>query len=170
MSPAKLNEGTKSAIDEMPTELLAGIGEVVARWGYLHFQLGVIVREIAGIKDKALGRVITLGPELSAVCGQLRVLTMTDRWLKDETLRKDIQELAEDARDSSKHRNNYAHGIYAKSDSGGFVRILLQEAAHRIRPGEEAITVDLLKRHAKEAANLWVRAQVITDRLKGRSK
>jgi hypothetical protein len=156
-----------NAMDEMPQELLAGIGEIIARWGYLHFQVGVVVREVAQIADKKTGRVLTFGPELGVLCNQLLTMTKTDHWVKDATLRKEIETFAKNVQDAASHRNDYAHGIFGFGEKPGtFVRFLMKAPSHRISPETEELTVQRLAELAKEAAELWLRAQHLTVRLK----
>ena len=40
------------AVDLMPQDILAEIGKIIAWWGYIQFQLGVIIREIAEIPKR----------------------------------------------------------------------------------------------------------------------
>src|SRR5687768_8815410 len=88
------------AADEMPQELLAAIGEIIVRWGYLHFQLHVTVREVLSLR-KDTGRVVLIGPELSVLCNMLRTLTASDHWIKDKGIREEIEQLGKDVRDAS---------------------------------------------------------------------
>jgi hypothetical protein len=154
------------AIDQFPQDVLAGIGEIVARWGYLHFQLGVIVREVCKLPSD-IGRVLTLGPELGVLCNMISTLTSSDHWIKDAGIRADLKKLGGDVRDASKHRNNYAHGVFGLgSKPGTYIRFLVASNEHRISPGEEEITPASLKAIALQADQLWDRAQDITHRLK----
>ena len=50
MSAAKITEH-HHPIDDMPPEILAEIGKIIAWWGYLQFQLGVIIRESVRVKN-----------------------------------------------------------------------------------------------------------------------
>jgi hypothetical protein len=162
---------TRFAIDELTPEILSGIGEIVARWGYLQHQLGVIIRVALGLK-KDVGRVLTVGMELGVLCGVLRTLSKTDRWVKDEKTRNDIKKLANDIQEAAEHRNNYAHGVfgYTEESPTQFVRFLFKQAEHRVTPDIEIITPTSLKVFATEARNLWVRAQELTHRLKRASR
>lgn len=156
----------KNQIDEFPQEILAGIGEIVARWGYLQWQLAAIIREITNL-PKDSGRVLTIGPELGVLCNIIKTLTHSDHWIKDDAIRADLKKLAKDVREKAEHRNDYAHGIFGLGDKPNtFVRILVTSSAHRIKPDEEVITPDSLKKLADEAHQLWVRAQDITIRWK----
>jgi|GEM_PF-4579971 len=156
------------AIDDLPGEILSGIGEIIARWGYLEFQLGVIVREIAEL-PKDTGRVLTIGPGLSSLCGMLRTFASSDNWIADESLRSKINKLVKDVQDKVPHRNNYAHGVFGfkkEGDEKVFVRHLMRGPSHSVAPDVEVVTQGNLKDLAQEAQDLWERAQEITTKLK----
>jgi hypothetical protein len=156
----------KNSIDLFPQDILAGIGEVVAQWGYLHYQLGVIIREVTRIQ-KDTGRVLTVGPELGVICSILLTLTFNDRWITDKKIRDDIRQLAKDVRDASDHRNEIAHGVFILGERPStYARLLVKSNAHRIKPDEEPITVASLKRLAAEAHEFWERSQDATLRPK----
>ena len=157
----------KFGIDELPPEILAGIGRIVAWWGYLQFQLGVIIREATKLR-KETGRVLTVGPEIGVLCNIIRTITFSDYWIKDDAIRSDLQKLGEDVRKKSDNRNDYAHGVFGyKGDNPKvFVRHLMRLPSHRIVPDEEPITPESLKKFSDEARALWVRAQEITHKLK----
>lgn len=90
-----------------------------------------------------------------------------DHWISDKTLRDELSDLAEDVRDKSKHRNDYAHGVFGYGEKPGtFARFLFKSSHHRVNPDVEILTVDLLKKRAHEAADLWVRSQTLTVKLK----
>ena len=166
MRPHKKLTVSEHPIDEMPQEMLAGIGEIVARWGYLQFQLGVIIREIAGL-PKDMGRVLTLGPDLIVLCRMLRVLTANDHWIKDAALRADLADLAEAVKKASSTRNKYAHGVFGYGEKAGeFVLYLMQAPTHKVNPATEAIKIATLKAAASDARNLWAKAQELTRWLK----
>lgn len=164
-SPVK----AKFALDELSDEILQGIGRIISRWGYLQFQLGVIIRVALGIK-KDVGRVLTVGMEVGDLCKVLKMLAKTDHWIKDQSLRETIRKLANDVLQAAEHRNNYAHGVFGYTDETPprFARLLLNLAEHRANPEWDVITPDGLEEIAADARNLWMRAQAITDRLKGR--
>jgi hypothetical protein len=156
------------SIDNFPPDIIQGIGEIMARWGYLQLQLGVIVRVALALRKDA-GRVVTVGAEVGALCGMIRTLTHSDHWIKDASIRRDLEALAEDVRKQSADRNDYAHGVFGQgAEPGTFVRHLMRKPQHRIAPEEEPITAESLKKISDEARELWIRAQDITQRLKGR--
>jgi hypothetical protein len=113
-------------------------------------------------KDKCTtARRTTLG----VLCTMIATLTSSDHWIKEASIRNDLKKLGSDVRDASKHRNDYAHGVFALgSRSGTFVRLLLMSGAHRLKPGEEEITVASLKAVASQAEHLWDRAQFARTR------
>lgn len=155
------------AVDDLPTDILAGIGKIIAWWGYLQFQLGVIIR-VATKLSRDTGNVLTIGPDLSALCRIINTLADSDHWIKDENIRKDLSKLAKDVRDKSTKRNDYAHGVFGFSDNDQkvLVRHLFKKPQHKITPGTEKLTQHDLQIVIDEARDLWIRAQDLTHRLK----
>ncbi len=158
----------------LPTEILAGIGGVIAQWSYLAFQLTVILRLGHGL-TKESQRALLVGAEVGVLCGQLRTLASTDHWIKNEALRARIDDLAADVRNASTARNDYAHGIFGyligkagQADEEKFIRHVMKKGPDRVRPQVEEVTVESLRKHADKAQALFDRAQAITDQLKGK--
>ena len=164
---------TSFSVSELPAKLLAGIGEIVARWGYLEFQLGVVVREIAGM-PKGTGRVVTIGLGLGVLCRMVSNFSSTDHWIKDKKLREDLAKLAKDIRKCAPHRNEYAHGVFGTSQVMGgskkFVRHLMGGSVYSATPDVEEITEESLASVPGEAKELWERAQDATQKLKAAKK
>lgn len=157
------------ALDQLDDDILKGIGKIVSRWGYLQYQLGVIIREAMKLK-KETGRVLTGGMEVGVLIGVLRTISKTDKYVPNAKMREVLKAFANDVQKASDHRNDYAHGVFGYTDDipPRFARYLWKEAQHRINPEWEVITASHLDDLATEARNLWVRAQVITKQLKGR--
>jgi len=152
------------AIDTMPVELLAGIGEVVARWGYLQFQLGVIIREACRV-DRQTGTLLTQGPTIQSLCASITAIADSEHWLKDAELRADLRKLATRVRNAKDVRNEYAHGVFGFGGTEGvFARYVFDKKGGPMVP--EPITVEGLKRDALKPRELWEEAQRITRRLK----
>ena len=162
------------AASDLPKEILAGIGAIVAQWSYLAFQLTVILR--IGFKlSKETQRAILVGTDLGAICGQMRTLAGTDHWIKDKKLRDEIDELAAEVRKKSLTRNEYAHGVfgYLVGKAGGadeeqYVRYLMKGPDQRVTPTPQEISAESLEEHLKVPLKLWQRAQELTQKLKGR--
>lgn len=153
----------------MPQELLAGIGEIVVRWSYIDFQLGVLLREGFNISRKTANALI-VGMEIKVLCGVIRTLTLSDEWIKDKALREDIAALGRAVEKKKINRHNYAHGVFSfamgPNDQLVFARYLLNDKGHRINPRSEKITWESLKELAEEARDLGIRAQDLTVKLK----
>ena len=157
----------KYLIDDLPPDILAGIGLIIAWWGYLQLQLGVIIREAAKLEVET-GFALTIGPDVVDLCKMIQSLAGTDHWIKDPVLRADMEKLRKDVLNKSSHRNEYAHGTfgYSGEDPKRYVRHLFSTPAQRIQPGEEPMTPESLTLISDEARALWQRAQDITHRLK----
>ncbi len=161
------NAPMKYSVDDLTPDILAGIGKIIAWWGYLQLQLGVIIREVTNVR-KETGYVLTIGPDLNVLCTMIKTLTHSDHWIKDAGLRNDLAKFGKDVRDKSDHRNDYAHGVFGYQGDNPriFVRHLFKSPPHRITPGTEPITPASLGKISDEARDLWLRAQDITHRLK----
>src|SRR3989338_1290612 len=111
------------AVDIMPEETLAEIGKLILKWGYIQFQLGVIVREIAKIPNKETGRVITHRAGINQLCDMIEIFCKTNHWINDTTLRADINKLIGSVRKSNENneRNKYAHCIVTYDDKLGSI-------------------------------------------------
>ena len=158
---------------DLPPEILAGIGEIVAQWSYLAYQMTVILR--VGLKlTKEQQRAILVGCEVGVLCGQMRTLAETDHWLRDKAIRDEIDVLAVDIRQKSANRNDYAHAVFGyfmeKGDpeQAQLTRMLMKSGTQRVKPLHEEVTAVSLKAHADVAYRLWERAQAITDKMKGK--
>ena len=153
-------------IDRLQPEIFSGIGRLIAWWGYLEFQLGVIIREVTKLSDDT-GRVLLTGQGVRVLCATVRTLTRFDRWIKDEGIRKDLTKLADDVDKRSDRRNDYAHGVFDyDKDKNVFVLHLFRRSAHRVTPVSQPIDAESLEDLSDEARDLWIRAHGITGRLK----
>jgi hypothetical protein len=153
---------TKYDVDRLPPELLAGIGKIIAWWGYLQFQMGVIIRAATEI-DVGVGYLLTIDPDLSRLCDAAVKIANSDRLMAESKLAQDLRKLAGDIKAKAGDRNDFAHGVFGpgKTNPGVFVR-------HHFKSGrrqEEVITVESLEQRWREARAFWMRAQVIKRKL-----
>jgi len=159
------------SVDDVPHDTVRQIGLLIGWWGYLQMQLGVVIREAIKVK-RDTGRVITIGRDISVatLCDMIRHLVASDRWIQDATLRADADILRKAVLKATSNRNDYAHGVFGTDDEkpGVFVRHLLKDPVHKTSPGTEEITAESVGKLVQEARLLWLRAQDITQRLKGR--
>lgn len=157
---------SKFDIDRLPADILSGIDLIIGWWGYLQFQLGVIIRKAMKLHNDT-GRVLTYGPDLKVLCNIIGTLTHSDHWIKDKGIRDDLKKLIKDVRDNSEKRNDYAHGMFGYDEKKNvFIRHLLKTPAHRATPGTEEMTVDTLGEASDQARDLWIRAHGIRGRLR----
>ena len=163
--PAKFN------IEKIDPSILAEIGKIIAWWGYLQFQLGVIIRE-ATISPQDVGYLLTIGSDTADLCKMVKNISKTSRWINDSGIRKDLHKLAGGILAASGHRNEYAHGVFGFSKTGpsNFVRHHLKVVDDKVFLAEEVLTVKTLQIISGEARELWYRAQDITHRLKNSNR
>ena len=152
--------------DTLPPELLAGIEEILYQWSRLEFQLGNLIVEGFSV-PKDTGRNLPAGMKLNAKCGMLKALTFNERWIKDDKLRKQIRDLADEIREESDNRQDYSPGILAFYLHGptAFAKYLFEKAVHRISPSSESVTPESLKAVAEEVRALVDRAVDLTVRV-----
>jgi hypothetical protein len=167
----EVKPSSRYSIDDVPTEILTEIGRLIGWWGYLQLQLGVIVREAAGLKRDA-GRVFTIGRDIniSTLCDMISSLVFSDHWISRSDVREDLRKLRSAVLNSVHHRSDYAHGVFGFDGEkpGAIVRHLMKKPEHKVSPETAEITVESVKKLVSEVRKLWVRAQDITRRLKGR--
>jgi len=157
--------------DNLTPEILTGIGEVVAHWSYVEFQLGVLIREALNI-SRATGRVFMADMRIHPLCEAARTVTLDSTWIGDEQIRKDITKLANDIDGTTQVRHDYAHGVFGfliEEDSNALARYVQKGGRggrNRIEPDFEKVTPEGLKKIADVARDLGVRAQDLTVRVK----
>lgn len=152
------------AIDNMPTDLLAGIGEVIARWGYLEFQLGVVIREACRI-ERATALLLTQRTTTRNLCEVLLTISASDAWVKDAGIRADMKTLGNAVKGAKDVRNAFAHGVFGYGDADNtFAQYIFKEVDKPTKKSE--LKLSELKADALVARQLWEKAQDLTRRLK----
>jgi len=154
--------------DNLTPEILTGIGDVVACWSYVEFQLAVLIREALNI-SRATGRVFMADMRIHPLCEAARTVSLDSRWVGDEKLREDITKLANDIDGSAHSRHAYAHGVFGfliEEESNALARYIQKKPNERIEPRSEVVTPAILKQIADEAHDLGVRAQNLTMRVR----
>jgi hypothetical protein len=168
--PIPINEPpARFDIDKILPEILAEIGRIIAWWGYLQFQIGVIIRESTRL-SKDVGFLVTIGPNLVDLCKAAKKITVSSHWVKDESIRSDLRILLGDIQRAAETRNAYAHGVFGfqKGTQDVFVRYFLDAKPECVSLSEEVLTIESLRKVSDQARGLWSRAQDITHRLKAR--
>jgi hypothetical protein len=152
------------AIDLTP-DYYRAIGEISARWNWLEFQLGVLIREGFGL-DKKEGRVLTVGMAMKPKCHILRIMAL--KWVKDAQLRHDLTKLAKDCQNKIDDRHCHVHGVYAYlNDAPEKIGLMLiGSGEERYAPSLKEPILPDLQRIAGELRALQMRAQDITRRIK----
>jgi hypothetical protein len=153
--------------DNLTPEILMGIGEIVAHWSYLEFQLGVLLREALNV-SMAAERVLIADMHAQPLCRALKTVTLDDTWIKDGKIRDDLRKLAGDVSDSADSRNDVAHGVFGfivEQDGKHLARYKRRKGMQRIKPEAERVTAESLKEAAEEVRDLGVRAQDLTVHL-----
>jgi hypothetical protein len=158
-----------AVIDTMDPALLAAIGEVVARWGYLEFQLRVVIREACQL-SKETGLLITGRTPLAQLCSTLAKIGKSPIWVVDVQTRDAISKLAKEVESRRRTRNTFAHAIYGEDPAdGSIVQWLFQDPSSKA-PTLKPIDVAGANAEAKHARDLWEQAQAITKTLKVRNR
>lgn len=154
--------------DTLPPNLLAGIGDIIVRWGRLQWQLANLV-VVAFDIPKNTGLALTSGMDVGALCNAIRTLTWNNQWIDDDVLRKEISCLAGDVVNKAQVRNRYAHGVFGfdMDEPNSFSRYNFKAAKDNIFPSPEPLALEHLKTHAFEAQELVDRTVDLTVRLKG---
>jgi hypothetical protein len=155
------------AAENVPVKIKTGIGELIAQWSYVAFQLGVVAR--VGFDLRAdVGFALLSTVDLQPLCGALRTLA-SGPWVSDERLKAEIEKLASDVQKKKDRRNDFAHGVYglveAKDGRPLFVRFRFRDGI-KGKPSYEPVTVELLQQLADEAYDFGRRAQDLTVALK----
>lgn len=106
--------------------------------------------------------------DITVLCRVFHTMTLTDRWIKDDKLRKEINKLADDTRKCSTKRNTYAHGIFVWDIDApnSFERYLVNKPEHRISPSSEKLDLKQLRQICKEIQELVTRARDLTAQLR----
>jgi hypothetical protein len=155
------------AAENVPVEIKTGIGELIAQWSYVAFQLGVVARVGFGLRPD-VGFALLSTVDLQPLCGALRTLA-SGPWVSDEHLKGEIEKLASDVQKKKDRRNDFAHGVYgmveAKDGRPLFVRFRFRDGI-KGKPSYEPVTVELLQVLADEAYDFGRRAQDLTVALK----
>jgi hypothetical protein len=142
----------------LPEPYLAKIGEIVVRWAFIEQSLRGLVMMSARIPYD-LGRTLTVGMELTVLCGTLKTITSTGRFVLDADLRQRIRQFADDVRDSRDDRHGFAHGLFFFDIDKPvpLFRVLQRTAEHRLNPAQEAVPFEELERISEQARILGMR-------------
>lgn len=155
--------------DEIPVEVQTLIGELVTRWSYIDFQLKVIVREGFNISHAAALTMLH-GKDAVSLWPIINTLTETDHWIRNEYLKSEIRDVAEQAKKKSVNRNDYAHGVFGfrhkAPNRGPLCRYLHRESHHKVQPEFVPISVADLKPLTEQARDIGILAQNATVHLK----
>lgn len=160
--------------DQVPEKIRAKVGELINRWAYVEYQLKVIIRVSLGL-TRASQNLLLHGRDLRSLCELVRQIAEAgDLWVRDASLREELDTVSTAIAKGSAVRNDYAHGVFAVPRKGGhagkFSRLLYQQLEHKINPGWQPTTVKDLEPLVRKAKRLGVRAQnatVLLKKLKG---
>ena len=153
-------------IDRLPPEIFSAIGRLIAWWGYLEFQLVVIIGKVTKLPEDT-GRVLLIGGGVKVLCATVRTLMRSARWVSEKGIREDLKKLVHDIEEVSDKRNDYAHGVFGyDKDNNVFVLHQVRSWHHRLTPEDRPIDAESLEALSDEAQELWIRAHGITRRLR----
>ncbi len=158
--------------ENLSPEILRGIGDVIACWSYVEFQLRVLIREALNM-SRSVGLIVMADLRIHPLCEVAKAATEDPSCNGDAQLRAEILRLAKDIDGKVQSRHDFAHGVFGFSvheGSNALTRYVTKKPSERVTPTREAVSVDSLKRLADEAYNFGVRAQDLTVRVKNWKK
>ncbi len=151
----------------LPPEYYAAIGEICARWSWLEFQLGVIVRETLRL-SKPAGFAVTGGMSMRSVSTVLKALSIGDLPKGHPELRKEIGALGKKLYDIGDLRNEYVHSLWGYEDQANTQLGIFKATRPEDRIERKWIhkPIAALEADVKTLSELQQRAQVVTTKLK----
>jgi hypothetical protein len=150
-------------------EYYEAIGEICQRWAWLEFQLGVIARETLKI-SKPAGFSVTGGMSMRSICGVLIALSLAGLPKNRPDIVDATNKLANKLIKIGDMRNEYAHGLWCYEKESNPALGIRKLSNAKDRPVFKWIKkpIKSLRNDARILHDLQIRAQEITDALKGR--
>ena len=150
---------------DLPPEYYAAIGEIAARWNWLEFHLGMLVRVGFGLGKKE-GRILTGGMAVKVKCPILKI--MAKKWVKDRTLQAGLHKLADDIQKMTDDRNELVHALYChksgQPDKLG--RYVMMSGDQRYLPHFDPVPVSRLQECASDLRALQDKTVQLAHALK----
>lgn len=141
------------------------IGACLSRWAALEYEIQNIIWAAMGLTIEE-GRVLTVGMGLQALVGISR--NLGKRVIKDEQIKKEIEELMDRVWEYYDFRNNLAHGIWTFIESNPVPHLTyMKEAHHRFVPGIEPITTQQMFTFSQDVLGFCQKAEEIAVKLRG---
>ncbi len=155
---------------KLPDEISSYIGQIIYRWSKIQLGLTQLITFGFDIPIDT-GRALTIGMEMNVLCGVLRTLSL-GRWIKNESLRKEIQKLAKDIKNKSEARNSFAHCVFVTDvrNPKSLEKYLTHKSEHRIIPLLEKVEITKMKQLVDDADALLARLDFIIFELQPFSK
>jgi hypothetical protein len=150
------------------------IGEICARWTWIEFQLGVIIREALRL-TKPQGRAVTAGmsvPVQAKILIAIGLAGIKGADARDPTLAREIGAFGEQLDNLRDMRNQYAHALFGYDpDTNSKLGIWkFKKPEWRIEPIWVHTTIQGIKNDAKILIGHQEKAQELTTRLKALKK
>jgi hypothetical protein len=116
---------------DLPARYYSAIGEFLFRYSQLEYQLHEIIWFAMSLGYKR-GRVLTIGTDNRVLRGIVSTITFDARWIKDQSLRQEMNYIAGVAKKHSVFRNRLVHGAWC---DGGAPRLhYMKEKEYRFIP------------------------------------
>lgn len=151
----------------LPKPYYRAIGEFLFRYAQLEYQLHEIVWNSFDISYKQ-GRILTIGTDIKVICGQLKVITSKDTWVKKPARKKEIDAISQSAFDLYEFRNQIAHGSWQSLDgtSKNVCLHIMKKSHFRYMPKADfSITDKTIKDKCAEVRVLNLRAKKLINQL-----
>lgn len=149
----------------LPHTYYPAIGEFLFRFGQLEQQLREIIWMSLDIGNKR-GRILTVGADFRALCGQITTIASRDMFVAEKFLRQEMNYVAGAARKTATFRNSLVHGVWESFPNGDPQLLFMKEADDRYMPSRRSDIDDAyLHREAGKLRALNDRAEKLRDKL-----
>lgn len=95
---------------DIPKTYYGGIGEVMAKMALVEHQIMLVIGHLLKLKNPKQVRVGFLGMTMKARIGAMNALAKN--WAPTTAIKNELSDIASGARNLSKIRNSFAHGIW----------------------------------------------------------
>ncbi len=152
---------------DLPSDISRIVGDIIYKSSRIQFGLTILIAHGFDIPEDT-SRALTIGMEMHVLTSILRTLAFNDRWIKDETIRKQIIDLADDIKKLAEWRNTFAHGIFVLDamNPESLEKYLVKNSSQRITPELKKVELEQLTEVASKANDIDLFIHFIMLKLK----